>query len=90
LSRLNLTLHTFDINYNTSPRLERPWQGHQLSQPVDFEMMAAMGSFMPFWFIVFYQFIPLLRDLRLLRTLPISATSLASTHSGGFRWGATR
>ncbi|HEY5912436.1 MAG TPA: hypothetical protein VJA21_17680 [Verrucomicrobiae bacterium] len=53
------------------------WQGRNLSLPMDFEMLAAMGSFMPCWFIVFYSLLPLLRHLRVLRTLPISATELA-------------
>jgi len=39
--------------------------------------LVPMGSVMCGWFIIFYRFIPLLRQLRFLRTLPVSATRLA-------------
>ena len=41
-------------------------------------LFAAMGSFMSCWFIIFYQLMPTLRQLRFLRTLPISTTRLAT------------
>jgi len=53
-------------------------QGQLLTTPPDFNMMAVMGSFMSCWFLLFFQFMPLLRHLRLLRTVPVSPTGLAA------------
>ncbi len=41
-------------------------------------MFAKMGSLMSFFFIVLYHALPTLRQLRVLRTLPIPATKLAA------------
>jgi len=54
------------------------WQGHGLSRSPDVQLMVAMGSFMPCWFVVFYQLLPMLRHLRFLRTLPISTAGLTA------------
>lgn len=43
----------------------------------DVNMWAMMLSFMPCWFLVFYQFMPFLRHLRVLRAAPVSASVLA-------------
>jgi hypothetical protein len=58
------------------------WQGQRISRPQDIVLFVAMGSFMSCWFIVFYQLMPVLRQLRFLRTLPISATGLAAVMIG--------
>ncbi len=39
--------------------------------------LVPMGSVMCGWFVIFFRFMPLLRQLRFLRTLPVSATRLA-------------
>jgi hypothetical protein len=54
------------------------WQSQGLSRPLDVQLIVAMGSFMPCWFVVFYQFLPMLRHLRFLRTLPISTAGLTA------------
>jgi hypothetical protein len=57
-------------------------QRQLLTAAPDFTMMAVMGSFLSCWFLVFFQFMPLLRHLRLLRTLPVSPTVLAAVLLG--------
>lgn len=52
-------------------------QKRLLTVAPDFQVMAIVGSFMSCWFLVFFQFMPLLRHLRVLRTLPVSPTGLA-------------
>lgn len=53
------------------------WQTQQLSSPTNLGGMVAVGSLMCAWFVLFYQFMPHLGQLRLLRTLPISTIRLA-------------
>jgi hypothetical protein len=53
------------------------WQRQKMPQDMDMTLFAQMGSFMSCFFIFFLQPMPILRHLRFLRTLPISATSLA-------------
>ena len=52
------------------------WQGVIKSWPQAFETIGAMGSV--FWVIIFLFLSPVVRQLRWLRTLPISATRLAA------------
>lgn len=54
------------------------WQSHMVTGFPDLVLLATIWGFMSCWFIVFYQFMPILRHLRLLRTLPISTTRLAA------------
>jgi hypothetical protein len=54
------------------------WQGQILQSQDITSLLVVVGSFMCCWFIIFYQFMPLLRQLRFFRTLPISATGLAA------------
>lgn len=49
-----------------------------ISPSANSDLWAPMVSFMPAWFIVFYQFMPVLQHLRLLGTMPISAGKLAA------------
>jgi hypothetical protein len=58
--------------------LIRHWQSQKMPQDIDVLLFATMGSFMSCFFIFFLQPILVLRHLRFLRTLPISATSLAT------------
>jgi uncharacterized membrane protein (UPF0136 family) len=53
------------------------WQRQKMPQDMNMTFLAQMGSFMSCFFIFFLQPMPILRHLRFLRTLPISATSLA-------------
>jgi hypothetical protein len=53
------------------------WQWHG-PQHQGFESFAMLGSLMSCWLIIFYQLKPVLWQLRSLRTLPVSATSLAA------------
>jgi len=54
------------------------WQDLTLSRSPNMVMeLVPVGSFMCGWFIIFFRFMPLLRQLRFLRTLPVSATRLA-------------
>jgi hypothetical protein len=52
------------------------WQGVIKSWPQAFETLGAMASV--FWVIIFLFLSPIVRQLRWLRTLPISATKLAA------------
>ncbi len=54
------------------------WQSRGALRGQDLVLLATMGSFMSCWFIVCYQFMPIVRDVRFLRTLPIPATGLAA------------
>jgi uncharacterized membrane protein (UPF0136 family) len=58
--------------------LVRHWQRQKLPQDMDIMLFAQMGSFMSCFFIFFLQPMLVLRHLRFLRTLPISATSLTA------------
>ena len=58
------------------------WQGERFPGapgPVSFAvtMFATMSSFMSAWFILFFQLMPALRQVRFWRTLPVSASGLA-------------
>ncbi len=53
------------------------WQTQRLASPQEPAGMVAVGSLMCGWFVLFYQFMPHLGQLRLLRTLPLSTTRLA-------------
>jgi len=59
--------------------LLQQWQGRAMPGYVSISTFAAMGSLMSCGFIIVVQFLPVLRQLRYLRTLPISATRLAAT-----------
>jgi hypothetical protein len=52
-------------------------QGQTSPQKLSILILAATGSFLSSGFLVVFQLLPLLRHLRYLRTLPISATRLA-------------
>lgn len=52
-------------------------QGQKLSPPASLQLLATTGTFMSCWFVMIFQFIPILSHLRVLRTLSISATGLA-------------
>ena len=54
------------------------WQGHSASPATNFAELTSIGSYMACWFVLFFQFMPLLSHLRFLRTLPISASGLAA------------
>ncbi len=54
------------------------WQGQIGTQGMT-DLIIRVGSFMSCWFVILYQFGPLQRQLRFLRTLPISTTRLAAT-----------
>ena len=54
------------------------WQSQMLQSQDITSLLVVVGSFMCGWFVIFYQFMPFLGQLRFLRTLPISATSLAA------------
>jgi hypothetical protein len=58
--------------------LIRHWQSQKISPDLDVLLFATMGSFMSCFFIFILQPMLVLRHLRFLRTLPISATSLAT------------
>jgi hypothetical protein len=53
------------------------WQGHSASPATNFAELTTIGSYMACWFVLFFQFMPLLGHLRFLRTLPLSSASLA-------------
>jgi uncharacterized membrane protein (UPF0136 family) len=53
-------------------------QGQAIPRPVAIRVFAGMGSFMSCGVIIVLQFLPVLRQLRFLRTLPTSATRLAA------------
>jgi hypothetical protein len=54
------------------------WQDQTMSQSRHMVMgLVTVGSFMCCWLIIFSRFMPLLQQLRFLRTLPVSATRLA-------------
>ncbi len=57
--------------------LESWWQGHAIPQDLAIVMFAG-GSFMFCGFVIVFELLPVLRQLRWLRTLPISATRLAA------------
>ena len=59
--------------------LLQQWNGVTMSQHFAVMMFAGTGSFMACGFILVFQFLPVLRQLRFLRTLPTSATRLAAT-----------
>ena len=54
------------------------WQGQAIPRHVAIAMFAGTGSFMACGFIIVFQLLPVLRQLRFLRTLPLSATRLAT------------
>jgi hypothetical protein len=54
------------------------WQGQAIPQYVAIVTFAGTSCFMACGFILVFQLLPVLRQLRLLRTLPISATRLAT------------
>ncbi len=54
------------------------WEGLGVSRQQSIAMLAMMGSFMTCWFFVIFHLIQLVRQLRFLRTLPISPTRLAA------------
>jgi hypothetical protein len=58
--------------------LLQQWQGQAIPPYMAITMFAVMGSFMSCGLIIVLQFLPVLRQLRFLRTLPISATRLAA------------
>jgi uncharacterized membrane protein (UPF0136 family) len=58
--------------------LLQQWQGQAMPPGVAITMFAGVGSFMFCGFIIVFQFLPVLRQLRFLRTLPTSATRLAA------------
>ncbi len=53
------------------------WQGAIKSWPEAFEMLGSMGA--AFWLVIFLFVSPVFRQLRWLRTLPISAARLTAT-----------
>lgn len=54
------------------------WEGLGVLRQQSITILAMMGSFMTCWFLVIFPLIQLVRQLRFLRTLPISATHLAA------------
>ena len=54
------------------------WQDRAMPRYVAISSFAEMGSFMSCGFIIVFQFLPVLLQLRYLRTLPTSATRLAA------------
>jgi hypothetical protein len=58
--------------------LLQQWQGQAMPPHMAITMFAGMGSFMSCGLIIVLQFLPVLRQLRFLRTLPTSATRLAA------------
>ena len=52
------------------------WQGAIKSWPVAFKIVGGMGA--AFWIIIFFFLSPFVRQVRWLRTLPISATKLTA------------
>jgi hypothetical protein len=52
--------------------------GHMNSWHQVIEAIGGLGIVFPFWFVIFFQLIPALLQLRFLRTLPIPATRLAA------------
>jgi hypothetical protein len=58
--------------------LLQQWQFQAMPRYVSISTFAAMGSLMSCGFIIVFQFLPVLRQLRFLRTLPTSATRLAA------------
>jgi len=58
--------------------LLQQWQGQAMPPHLAITMFAGVGSFMSCGFIIVFQFLPVLRQLRFLRTLPTSATRLAA------------
>jgi len=62
--------------------LLQQWQGQAMPRDVAITIFGGMGSLMSCGFIIVFQFLPVLRQLRYLRTLPISATHLAATMLG--------
>ncbi|MEI7935110.1 MAG: hypothetical protein WCK27_00330 [Verrucomicrobiota bacterium] len=58
--------------------LVQQWQGQAMPPHMAITMFAGMGSFMSCGLIIVLQFLPVLRQLRFLRTLPTSATRLAA------------
>jgi len=63
-------------------RWQRQMMPPGMAGNMDIMMVATMGSFMSCWFLIFNQLIPALSHLRFLRTLPVSATSLAGVMIG--------
>ncbi len=55
-----------------------PWNGVKLPRELALAMFAGIGSMMSCGFIIVFQLLPVLRQLRFLRTLPISATRLTA------------
>jgi hypothetical protein len=58
--------------------LLQQWQGQAMQRYLAISIFAAMGSLMSCGFIIVFQLLPVLRQLRFLRTLPTSATRLAA------------
>jgi hypothetical protein len=58
--------------------LLQQWPGQAKPRYVVISSFAGMASFMSCGFIIVFQFLPILRQLRYLRTLPTSATRLAA------------
>jgi hypothetical protein len=58
------------------------WHGQKMSQSMSILMFAGMGSFMACGFIVVFQLLPALPQLRLWQTLPVSPTRLATVMIG--------
>jgi hypothetical protein len=63
-------------------RWQRQMMPPGMAGNMDVMLIATMGSFISCWFIIFYQLMPVLPHLRLLRTLPVSATGLAGVMIG--------
>jgi hypothetical protein len=58
--------------------LLQQWHSQAMPPHLAIVMFAGMASFMSCGFIIVFQFLPVLRQLRYLRTLPTSATRLAA------------
>jgi hypothetical protein len=58
--------------------LLQQWQGQAMPPHMAITMFAGMGSFMSCGLIIVLQFLPVLRQLRFMRTLPTSASRLAA------------
>ena len=61
--------------------LTAAWRGQMDSRPQGIGLVVEMGTFFTFWIVV-YQLMLVLLQLRFLRTLPISATRLAAVVIG--------
>ncbi len=57
-------------------------QGHLTSLKRVMDSIAGVGNTMPFWLIIIFAIMPTLLQIRLLRTLPMSATKLTAVMIG--------